>query len=372
MVKFYTPAAHSLTTVTSSIRPLLILLCIIIGGPSSGVQAVEPLPWEQKYTQIQLQRDIVFTRLEAIHAELLLRVQEEAPALLSKLSLDPPKARKTGYALLPRIKKNSPHATVKPKQTYYSLKWLKVRLQEELKNADTLADKVTQAIEIEPLVDEFNQVQKKLRNLENNLTYHKKWQKAVVKSPGFFREKNKLVSLAREINTLVLNDGSPQRIALLREQLAQSVAPFRRTQGLALVATDGGESVLPVTLCTDIDDPEFLQDFHTGVREAFSESAAARAQQFSVELHWRLIGVDTLYPEGAPTPGTKINMKAHRALFPDCPLVLTTGAAALNAFAGDHIYLGTRPVSRRAWSSGAKTRQPRSSRPWRIRRSTCR
>ena len=65
-------------------------------------------------------------------------------------------------------------------------------MQKELKKADALAEKVSQSIEIEPLVDEFNKAKKKLRRLENNLTYHKKWQKAVVKSPGYFRAKNKL------------------------------------------------------------------------------------------------------------------------------------------------------------------------------------
>ena len=75
--------------------------------------------------------------------------------------------------------------------------------------------------------------------------------------------------------------------------------------------------------------------------ELYPDPPIPRTRQFSVDLHWRLVGAEILYPDGAPIPGAKINMKVHRAMFPNCLLVLTTGAASLNARVGDHVYMGT-------------------------------
>lgn len=330
-------------TITSK----LILTCIIILTPFARAQAVQPQPWELKHTRLQQQRDVVFARLETIYSDLLLRIQEEAPSLLTRLSLDPPKPRATGYGLLPEIRDNAQQVSVVPKQTFYSLKWLEGRLQKVLEKANHLADQVYSATGLEPLVASFEQLLKQLRTLESNLTYHKFWQKSVAQHAAYFRKKNILVALAREINTRIINNESPQRVAALRQRLVESVAPFRSTPGLALLNLEGGGKRLPVTVCTDIEDPGFLKDFQMGVQEAFSKSAAARAQQFSVDLRWRLIGKNVLYPDTPPLRGAKIDMKAHRALFPDCLLVLTTGASSTNARVGDHIYLGTGPVSRR-------------------------
>jgi len=201
---------------------------------------------------------------------------------------------------------------------------------------------VPDAVEIEPLVTSFEQSLKQLRNLEDNLDYHEQWQNAVVRSPVYFRNKNKLVALARQMNMLITNNESPQRVAELREQLVQSVASFRSTSGLSILSLNEGQKVLPVTVCTDIEDQNFLQDFHAGVQEAFTRSSPARAHRFSVDLKWRMIKADILYLNGAPD-----SMDEHRALFEDCPLVLTTGASSTSAMVGDRIFLGTEPVSRR-------------------------
>jgi len=310
-------------------------------------QAAQPQPWEQKHKQLQQQQDIVFTRLEGVHVTLVARVQDEAPALLTRLSLDPPKTRATGYGLLPAIRGNAPQATVLPKQTFYSLRWLEGRLREELEKAEKLAELARGTMEIEPLVAHFEKSLKTLRNLEDNLSYHEKWQEAVVRYPAYYRNKNKLVALAREMNRLITNNGPPEQVAGLRQQLIENVAPFNPTPGLQILYAEGGEMVLPVTVCTDIEDSDFLRTFQEGVQESFSRSPAARAARFAVDLKWHFIGATTLYPDGAPHRGAKIDMNAHRALFPGCPLVLTSGASSLNARVGSRIFLDTGPVSQR-------------------------
>ena len=324
---------------------ILLVLTLLDSNATAGT--AQPLPWEEKYQQLQLQRDLIFARFVEIHSVLVPRVQEEDPALLTRLSLETPKPRITGYRLLPEIQDNVPQVPVAPKQTFYSLQWLEGRLNEEFESVEKLADQLSGTTEFEPLVASFEQSLNELRTLENNLSYHQFWQKAVVRYAAFFREKNELVLLAREMNTLILNQESPELIAELRQRLGQRLAPFRATRGLRLLTLEGGEKVLPLIVCTDIEDQVFLQEFQTGVHEAFSHSEAARSHQFSVNLKWRLIGVDTLYQKNPPGHGASIDLEAHRNLFPDCPLVLTTGASSTHARVGDYIFLGTDPESRR-------------------------
>ncbi len=325
----------------------LSILLLIILVLSATAHTAQPLPWEEKHQQLLHQRDLIFEQLDEIHSVLVPRVQEEDPVLLKRLSLDPPQSRATGYGLLPEVKDNAPQAPVAPKQTFYSLKWLEGRLNEELESVEKLANDIPGTTKLEPLVARFEQSLKKLRNLENNLTYHKYWQKAVVQYAAYFRKKNELVALAREMNTLITNSGPPEKIAELRQQLLQRTAPFRPTRGLQILNLEEGEMVLPVTVCTDIENLEFLHAFKEGVQEAFSLSSAAQTHRFSVDLIWRLIRADTLYPDGVPVRGASIVMSAHRTLFTNCSLVLTTGAPSLNALVGNRIFLGTRPVSRR-------------------------
>jgi len=326
---------------------LSILLSLIMLVYSATVHAAQLPPWEGKHQQLLYQRNLIFEQLDEIHSVLVPRVQEEDPNLLKRLSLDPPQSRATGYGLLPEIKDNAPQAPVAPKQTFYSLKWLEGRLNEEQDSVEDLANQISCVTELEPLVARFEQSLKKLRNLENNLTYHKYWQKAVVQYAAYFRKKNKLVALAREMNTLITNNGSQEQIAELRQQLLQRTARFKPTKGLQILNLEEGEMVLPVSVCTDIEDSKFLRTFQEGVEEAFSLSPAAQTYRFSIDLKWQLIRIDTLYPDGVPNHGAKIDMKAHRALFRGCPLVLTTGDSSHNALVGSRIFLGTRPVSRR-------------------------
>ena len=332
--------------ITDSSR-LFILLSLILLVSSAMPHENESRPWEGKYQQLQIQSNTIFERLKEIHALLEGRAQIEDPALLARLSLDPPKPRPTGYGLLPEIQDNMPQVPVVPKQTFYSLKWLEGRLGEELENVDKLADQSAGATDLEQLVAGFEQLLKVLRNLEINLTYHEQWQESVVQYAAYYSERNMLVALAREMNTLILNNESPEKIKELREQLVQDVAPFRPTRGLDLLTIEGGEKVLPVTVCTDIEDQDFLQVFEAGVHAAYSLSPAVRALRFSVDLNWRLVRAEVLYPDGPPDHGVMIDVKTHRSLFSDCPLVLTTGASSTNALVGDRIVLDTSPVSRR-------------------------
>lgn len=324
-----------------------VLFCLFFAVLSISAPSDQVAPWKQKHTQLQQQRDDLFIQLENIHAALLLRVELEDPGLLKSLSLEPPQVRATGYGLLPPLTEDDSPVKVEPTQTVYSLKWLEGRLFAELQNASELLEQASGTTDLEDLVVRFEESLKRLRNLENNLSYHDKWQRAVIQYPAYYQKKNELIAMARELNSLIINDAPTLQIDGLRNKLLKKAAPFKPTPNLRITVTETGKMVLPVTVCTDIEDAYFLRTFQRGVDEAFSLSPAARARHFSVELHWQHISAGSLYPDGVPDRGTRIDMNAHYARFIDCPLVLTTGATSLNAGVGSRIFLGTQPVSPR-------------------------
>ena len=329
------------------VRLLPIMLWLVFLSCSTTVQATEPQSWEVKHQQLQHQRDLIFVQLEEIHSVLVLRAQDKDPDLLKLLSLDPPEPHATGYGLLPEILVNAAQAPVEPRQTYYSLRWIETRLNEVLGSVGELGSQIPDTTELEPLVALFEQLLKDLRNLESHLNYHKYWQNAVMEYPEYFSKHNELVILAREMNALIKSNGNSEQIANLRNQLLQKTAPFRPTPELKILRPDEQELVLPVLVCTDIEDSEFLSAFQTGVQEAFSLSPAAQSYRFSIELKWRLVRVSELYPDRSPSYGESVDINEHVALFKGCPLLLTTGASSTHAFVGTRIVLGTTPISPR-------------------------
>jgi len=112
-----------------------MVLSLVFMTASNFAHATQLQPWELKHQQLQQQRDVVFACLEEVHAALVARAQDEAPALLIRLSLDAPQTRASGYGLLPVIRDDVPHSAVVPTQTFYSLKWLEERFVKEFQKA---------------------------------------------------------------------------------------------------------------------------------------------------------------------------------------------------------------------------------------------
>ena len=304
-------------------------------------------PWQVKHQQLQSVRDNIFSELEEIHSVLSLRAQDIDPALKQRLSMESVDPRVSGYGLLPVIEDNEPFGAVTPRQTVYSLERLEARFHEELENTETLSVQIVQNPDLESLVSRFENLLEELRHLENHLSYQEQWQRSVAEYPEYFRGRNKLIAQIREIEQLSNGGGSDERRAGLRDQLIQDVVSFKPTPGVTLISHENGERVLPVTVCTDIEDSGFLQVFEQGVDEAFNQSVAARERRFSVRLNWHFMAAETLYPEGTPADGARIDADVHRALFGNCRMILTTGASSTYARVGDRVVLGTDPLSRR-------------------------
>ena len=65
----------------------------------------------------------------------------------------------------------------------------------ELQKVNTLDGLAKSSVKIEPVLISFEQSLKTLRNLESNLSYHEKWQGAIIQYPAYYRKKNQLVAL---------------------------------------------------------------------------------------------------------------------------------------------------------------------------------
>jgi hypothetical protein len=320
--------------------------CVAAAGPV-GTTAVSSYPWQQVIEELESEREAMSDSMQSALAALLLRAQVENPDLVARLYLARP--RNSGYQNIPPLKKNPPLASISPRQQTYSLLELQQRYQKNLPAAADLSQQsqASPGPKLEPLVKEFERLRWQLRNTEKHLSYHVQWQKAVVEQRGFFAERNRIAALIGEMQTLEKNGGPEDRIAELRRNIDVGVAKFEPTPGLTIEVRAEGMRILPVEVYTDIGDEAFLQSFREGVQEAFNDSEAARMQSFAIELTFHQLTAAALYPEAPPEPGSLINMKKHRSLFPQDVLVLTTGAASTHAWVGGIVILGPKSTNRR-------------------------
>lgn len=329
-------------------RILAVSLVVLAVVPIA--RAAPPERWEHVHRWLGEQRDGMAADLESAHALLLERaIALDDAATIARLD-EPPRPRPRGYGVLPEIKEDRPVAPIELREKIYALETLGRDFSGRLRDAAVLADRVAAEpqLPLETQVEEFDRLRKAMRNLEDHLAYHAKWQVEIVEHRAFFEQRNDVVERARRMADLLKADAAAAEIDTLRAQVLRKVAPFVRTTGLRLVEAPDGRRVLPVTVATDIEDDAFLDTFAEAVAEAFEHSEAARARRFAVELSWERIAPETLYPEGPPERGAVVDMKDHRARFPARALVLTSGAASTHARKGRSILLGPSPLHRRA------------------------
>jgi hypothetical protein len=333
----------------------LLILSLIVWKPVSASE--QPLPekspqrydWEHVLEDLKIKRNRLSSHLQTAHKALLPRALKDEPELVKKLSLDPPQPRPNGYGILPPIRQNESLKTVMPSEQSYSLEELSRWVKEDLRDGVYLVERVrTNPVPaLESLAAEFERLNKRLRNLEEHLTYHAKWQKTVIEQDAIFSERNRILGLVREMQVTLLSGHSPKRVAILRQKINETLAPFSHTRGLAIQTLKNGLQLLEVSVYTDIEDDEFLAAFREGVEEAFVRSEAAHTLHFSVKLGIRKIPPDALYPEGIPARGTAIDMTEHLARFPADALIITTGGKYTYARIGRNITLGSNPITRR-------------------------
>jgi hypothetical protein len=331
------------------------LLVFLISGGALANAADKPTkdtagvhyPWQQVVAELEEQLEQLTSNMEDARDVLLERAQQESPDFVARLYLKPP--RRSGYQNIPTINPNPPLAAITPRTQTYSLEKLQRRFDTHVRGSVELKEQVLlrPSPALEPQVVEFERLRWQLRNMGQHLAYHVQWQRAAAEQVAFYAGRNRIATSIREMQGLEESGGSTDRIAELRQSIDKSVATFTPSTGLAIKIREEGIRVLPVKVYTDIDDEAFLEAFHEGVQEAFSNSAAARKQRFAVNLEIHHLSAAELYPQGVPARGSAINLKKHIAHFPPDKLIVSTGGASTHARTGRNITLGPNPTTKR-------------------------
>ncbi|MEM7305772.1 MAG: hypothetical protein AAF682_03835 [Planctomycetota bacterium] len=313
------------------------------GAPGAPDRVEVPAEWTLALDWLREERDRFSSDLDRARAALLARADREDQALAQELRGKPAPVRERGYRVLPRLLDDPPQVDVTPRSTSYSLAGISTAYAWAVRDAAVLARVADErpADALGPLVERYERLRKKLKNLDEHISYHAYWQERAVLDNAFFAGRNALLAVVEEWNRLRESGVDPERSAELRRSWMEQLAPFRPAEGLALEHTADGALVLPVTVVTDIEDEAFLARFERAVVAAFVESEAARARGFRVELTLRRIPPAELYADGeAPARGAQIDEQAHVARFPEGALVLTTGAKSTHSYVARSIQLG--------------------------------
>jgi hypothetical protein len=327
------------------VQALVVASCVAESGMPAGAE-----PWRHVHAWLGVERDRMAEDLERAHAALLRRARAAGDAAaIEKLHDEPPRPRQHGYGVLPEIVASPPRRAIRPDRTRYALETLSTAYAADLRDAALLAARSGDdaGLPLAPWVEEFRRLRDRMRNLEDHLDYHARWQVAVVEYRSWFGERNRLADRARELVELIERGGPAERVAAVRRELMPRLAPFRPVAGLAVERETAGGVVLPVEIGTDIEDDAFLARAREAIEEEFSRGEASRAAGFAVRVSWRRIPPRTLYPQGAPARASEIDLAAHVRRFPADAFVLTTGAASTHAVTGRAVLLGPGPIAGR-------------------------
>ena len=327
-----------------------------VGGEPASAPAVEvdgpkaadrPVTYTLRW--LRGERDRLADDLRRLHGRLVERARVEDPTLVARLEEAPPKTLARGYGRLPEVRPDEPLRSIPLRETTYSLEFSSRAYSLAFRDASILAARAEEDPELplEWAVGEYERIQKRMRNLDDNLAYQEFWQPELVSSREFFDERNEVLAQVRELRTLRESGEDAERLARLEREVRQAVAPFYPTPGLAVSVTEEGRRILPVTVVTDIEDTAFLDTFVEAVRVAWTDSEAAREVGLRVELHLERVAPEELYPEGPPEIGSTFDLADHLERFGEGKLVLTTGAESTHSIVGRYIQIGVRVLKPR-------------------------
>lgn len=306
-------------------------------------------PWRDKLDRIGTGRDALAVRLAEVQDRLRFILTAERPELLARMEKEAPKSAATGYGLLPVLVADEPDSTdSSPREKQYSMSELGEWVAREhglVAELDSLLQ--YRLSTLERGVELFNKRAENFRNLDAHVAYHSFWQEQVSKWPSFWERKRELLSLYRSWRAPLEKEDGSLHAGKLREQLEKGMLRLDPSPALHIGRDPFGSLSLPVRIATDISNEPFLAAFAEGVERFWNGAQPMREAGLRIELTWERRSPESLYPEGAPGKGERIDAARHRKRFGSAPLVLTTGAESTHVLQGA-IFLATGRMSRRA------------------------
>ena len=138
-----------------------------------------------------------------------------------------------------------------------------------------------------------------MRNLEDHLDYHAKWQVEVLAYGDWFGRRNRIIEKVRTMRDLEKREAPASEVAAVRAEILERLAPFRPTRGLRLEERGNGRRTLKLTVSTDIGDEGVSRDDSPRRRGDVQRARPRRARAASSSRSlWNPIPAAELYPEG--------------------------------------------------------------------------
>lgn len=296
-------------------------------------------PWRPVHQSLEHECRRMGESLQAAKEEILRR----SPEWHDRLERVETKTLPRGWGRLPTVIEDAPDRALEPRERKYALAELGDWFAPDVAKAAKLVESLPAGDGPVPeaSVAKLEKLQKRFRLFDEHLSYHSKWQAAVVEDAKFFRGRNELLALAREWRERREEPGSEERLRELSDRLHR----FGRIDGL-VVHGMGTHWSLPITIQTDITDTEFLAAFEDAVRRYWSGATSSVDVPLELRLEFRVIEAAELYDGEPPKLGDPIDTSAHIDRFPE-GFVLTTGAKSIFAKVGRAIVLGPAPVTPR-------------------------
>ena len=199
-----------------------------------GSESAEPetrAPWHTALQWLRDQREAFAGHLDETQRILKERAELEDPRLLTRLERKPPRDLATGYGLLPRIQPGKLPPKRKASQRTYSLESLPESFVSDFVNG-ALLEQRAQDGNLDLLVSELERLRTRQRRLDEHITYHDWWQRAVVDDADYFGERNEVVALARRWNRAVPGSVDQQSLGI---EMRSRLSPFTPTPGLEIL-----------------------------------------------------------------------------------------------------------------------------------------
>ncbi len=252
--------------------------------------------------------------------------QQDAPA---------PVNARFGYGILPRIVEAPPPAI--PPVSVFSYSWPitdgyiageNIRLNQveaDLRNAsNTSGEPKTDAIS--KLILEYRKLLTNQRTIDQYIQYNQFWQRAIAQDRPRFDQLTKVYEL--------MKSDAPDMAEAIREVLGKPDVP----SFIKIDRSKPAYVIVRVPLYTDIDDEEFLAKAKSAIEDLWQAKEGETTYLLEIEIH-----------KIPPTSekGSRIDVRAHAAEFPEDGAVLTSGAQTTHSLVGRYVALAPGDLSTR-------------------------
>ncbi|MEW6056456.1 MAG: hypothetical protein AB1540_07560 [Bdellovibrionota bacterium] len=299
-------------------------------------------------------------RLAQVYDALRAALKQDAPEILKRMTVPPPKPVEIGYQVLPRLFVDHEAKQIKetrPISTSYSwarteqfIRWELTKIdeaQEKLGVLAKLSSPDRKAI-LGKTAAEFAILRANQNTIDHHLQYNRFWQQAIAQDRARFDRLTFLHDLVVERQKLrdipSPTDQQVQQEKKYAEQLDKETEELELPGFVQVRHPKPNVWIVQVPVYTDISNKAFTTKLKTAIeKEWYVES---RENVYKLEIKLTPVSPQKLYaPSKPPRPGEKMDLSKHIARFPKNGGVITTGSNSTFASPGRYIALGPQDLS---------------------------